>query len=81
MIFLNEMINVNNYALKLRLAGLTKPAKIIKTPASRAFYENGPTRYNFHIWAHFARPGTITYTKSLYERDRPKPAILNETAP
>ena len=43
------MINVNNYALKLRLTGLTKPAEIIKTPASRAFYENGPTRYNFHI--------------------------------
>ena len=74
------MINVNNYALKLRLTGQTKPAKIIKTPASRAFFENGPTRPNFHFRAHFAQPGTITSPKPLFGRDRPQPVILNETA-
>ena len=58
-----------------------KPAQIIKTPASRAFYENGPTRPNFHFRAHFAQPGTITSPKPLFGRDRPPPAILNETAP
>ena len=67
--------------LNLTKINPAKPAKIIKTPASHAFFENGPTRPNFYFRAHFAQPGTITSPKPLFGRDRPKLVILIDIAP